>query len=224
MALIKCGECGNEVSDTAKTCPKCGFKIESHAKEEKKEKTKVKTILIVAVLTIIIALGGLGFVFYNKHRIETYKENYEEILSEIIHSGSEIEDCLILYRKVWYNTIFEKDDSETDIYTKNSSGKFNDDFNDSLTNLWISSEYSNQISKIKSASMDTIPSIFKKLKNPPKKMEDAFEDLEELYDTYLSFAEMAINPSGSLNSFTDKYNELDDKLATQYKKAYRNIE
>jgi hypothetical protein len=27
MALIKCKECGNDVSTTAKTCPKCGAKI-----------------------------------------------------------------------------------------------------------------------------------------------------------------------------------------------------
>ncbi len=27
MALIKCVECGNEVSTTAKTCPKCGAKV-----------------------------------------------------------------------------------------------------------------------------------------------------------------------------------------------------
>jgi hypothetical protein len=26
MALIKCRECGNEVSDSAKACPKCGAK------------------------------------------------------------------------------------------------------------------------------------------------------------------------------------------------------
>jgi len=27
MALIKCGECGNDVSTAAKTCPKCGAKV-----------------------------------------------------------------------------------------------------------------------------------------------------------------------------------------------------
>lgn len=27
MALIKCSECGNEVSDKAKNCPKCGAKV-----------------------------------------------------------------------------------------------------------------------------------------------------------------------------------------------------
>ena len=27
MALIKCPECGKEVSDTVKECPNCGFKL-----------------------------------------------------------------------------------------------------------------------------------------------------------------------------------------------------
>lgn len=27
MALIKCPECGNEVSDTAQSCPKCGYAL-----------------------------------------------------------------------------------------------------------------------------------------------------------------------------------------------------
>jgi hypothetical protein len=30
MALITCPECKNEISDTAKTCPKCGFKMPSN--------------------------------------------------------------------------------------------------------------------------------------------------------------------------------------------------
>ena len=29
MALIKCKECNKEVSDTAKTCPHCGYKLKS---------------------------------------------------------------------------------------------------------------------------------------------------------------------------------------------------
>lgn len=30
MALIKCPECGNEVSDKAKNCPKCGNPIDTN--------------------------------------------------------------------------------------------------------------------------------------------------------------------------------------------------
>lgn len=33
MAIIKCIECGNEVSDKAKSCPKCGFPIEKLKKD-----------------------------------------------------------------------------------------------------------------------------------------------------------------------------------------------
>lgn len=34
MALIECFECGNQVSDTAVTCPKCGVAIASNVKQE----------------------------------------------------------------------------------------------------------------------------------------------------------------------------------------------
>lgn len=224
MSLIKCKECGNEVSDTAETCPKCGIKIISKAKTEKSEKKKLKLKFFIAIVILILIGGGIGIFAIQQNKLSTYKQNYEEILDEIVDSSSQIEHCLSLYRKVWYNTIYEESDSETDPYTKNEAGKFNDDFNDSLMTLWISSEYTSSISEIKEASINTIPSLYKKLKNPPSKMKDAFEDLEELYDAYLSFAEMAIDPSGSLTSFTQKYNDLDSKIATAYQKAYNNID
>ena len=39
MALIKCPECGKEISDKAKACPECGYKM-------KKSKKKFIPILI----------------------------------------------------------------------------------------------------------------------------------------------------------------------------------
>lgn len=53
MALINCKECNNEVSTTAKTCPKCGAKIY----KVKKPAGRVGTFLIIAAgLGIIISL------------------------------------------------------------------------------------------------------------------------------------------------------------------------
>jgi len=49
MAMAKCRECGAEVSDSAKTCPKCGI-----AKPVK------KTSLAVKLLLGLFALGVLG--------------------------------------------------------------------------------------------------------------------------------------------------------------------
>ena len=34
MALIKCPECGKEISDRAKACPSCGFPIQVEEKSE----------------------------------------------------------------------------------------------------------------------------------------------------------------------------------------------
>lgn len=42
MALIRCPECGKEVSDRAKSCPNCGFPIEEVHKNEQEYKTDSK--------------------------------------------------------------------------------------------------------------------------------------------------------------------------------------
>jgi ribosomal protein L40E len=57
MAIAKCRECGAEVSDSAKTCPKCGI-----AKPVKKTSLLVKLLLGLFVLGVIgqIIGGGSG--------------------------------------------------------------------------------------------------------------------------------------------------------------------
>ncbi len=46
MALIKCKECGKEISDTVKKCPYCGFHI----------KSKTKNLIIILTVFILISL------------------------------------------------------------------------------------------------------------------------------------------------------------------------
>lgn len=46
MALIKCHECGTEVSTEAKTCPKCGAKV--------KKPMGAGTILLIGLVTIVV--------------------------------------------------------------------------------------------------------------------------------------------------------------------------
>lgn len=48
MALITCPECGNQVSDQAKSCPRCGHPFN-------------KTTETVYEQPIIVKKGGLGF-------------------------------------------------------------------------------------------------------------------------------------------------------------------
>jgi len=54
MALIKCGECGREVSSTAKTCPQCGAKV---AKVKVKKQVSPLVALFVVAMGVFIVYG-----------------------------------------------------------------------------------------------------------------------------------------------------------------------
>lgn len=58
MALIKCPECGKEISDQAKSCPGCGYIINNEPKQSKSKK-KFIPILIGLCLVILIAVSSL---------------------------------------------------------------------------------------------------------------------------------------------------------------------
>ena len=63
MSLIKCPECGNEISDKAYSCPKCGYPIKQKnvvvLKKDYKGKAKAFTIagIIVFIISAIVAIS-----------------------------------------------------------------------------------------------------------------------------------------------------------------------
>ena len=66
MALIKCPECGHEISDSAPSCPHCGFVMttlkESKVSLELVEAKRVKRskfvtrLIIIAIVLFVVAL------------------------------------------------------------------------------------------------------------------------------------------------------------------------
>ena len=71
MALIKCPECGNEISDTAIMCPRCGFAItpdianeidnanqNGNAAENSRKKIITAAIVIFALLASFLLISG----------------------------------------------------------------------------------------------------------------------------------------------------------------------
>lgn len=71
MALIKCKECGAEVSEHAKKCPHCGAVI-TVAKSQVKNK-RAKSMWIWCVTALIIILGCV--IFYQMQSSKTEKDN-----------------------------------------------------------------------------------------------------------------------------------------------------
>ena len=85
MALIKCSECGKQISDKAKKCPHCGAsnKIQSRKKDNK----NILPIIICLLLACLLIGGGI-FAYQvlkdnndtdvNTEKSETTKKNNEE--------------------------------------------------------------------------------------------------------------------------------------------------
>lgn len=90
MAIIKCPECGQEVSDKAPYCPHCGVKIAGEAQpqpsapEQEKpspeqppqKKNSLKTPLIVGAVLCLIIIGTL-FYFYKSSNQREQQRQYD---------------------------------------------------------------------------------------------------------------------------------------------------
>lgn len=77
MALIKCSECGKKISDTASSCPNCGYK----KRNDYKPMTKIDKIFVPIIALLVI--GGFTcicvsgeFVKYTYPNMEFKYSNY----------------------------------------------------------------------------------------------------------------------------------------------------
>ena len=68
MALIKCSECGKEVSDKAKTCPNCGNPTQNKKFDVDKEMSALKKFLIFII--VLMAIGLIAFVFFQSQNLK----------------------------------------------------------------------------------------------------------------------------------------------------------
>lgn len=239
---IYCPECNNAIPAGAKTCPNCGCPIEATNGNEEQEtpqkvevtavnlpKMKKKTkraIIIAAVIVIIGIIGGLiGVKAYNDKKAEeaarlaaetakTYESNLALISISMISGGAKAENAGNLIKSVWYNAIYEKRDSATDKYTR-PDGSFVSDFNTALGNLFADSSFIQTIDDIKE-NQALVSGYMKDLKNPPEGYEDAYSAVKECYDDYVTFTNMVINPTGSLQTFSTNFNDVDTSFVNNY--------
>lgn len=215
MAIIKCPDCGKEISSNAEKCIHCGcpiVKVDTAMKDinTKKKKSPLFKILIIGLVVLVAIFGFKAF------QSIMYQQNLNTICYEIIQSAANTETCCNQIHDVWYNTIFEVSDESTDKYTM-KNGKFNADFNDSLSALYDDENFINDVSDIK-YEQEHILDLMKKLNNPPAKYKESYKYLKELYEEYTKFSNMAIDPSGNLYSYTEEYNESDETLVNKFEK------
>lgn len=230
---IICEECGTEIPIGADTCPNCGCPVEDAPSEsspvqkvelaavnlpQMKPGTKKGIIIGAAAAVLLVILIMIGVNSHNKGTAAKISAEYSENLSSVSLSmllgAGEAEDAGNLIRKVWYNSIHEERDPETDSYTR-PKGYFYDDFNDALRELFSDSSFQSKISSIEN-NQESVAELMKALRNPPEEYEEAYDAVKDCYDAYLSLTNLAISPTGSLQTYTTSFNDADTKTLNAY--------
>ena len=211
MALVKCPECGKEVSSQLRKCNNCGYKL--------KRIDKKKRNVFIVIFCVIIMLTIVGFILLHNNQDNINRE-YRELLVEagekIYTNGLIAESYCYDISKVWYNTIFKKSDSEYDIYTKSGYyiKNFNSDFSKSVYNYLTMN--SDDINELKTEQQEIEKVVLKLQEKPNEEYKDAYNKLIEMYGSFNNLVEQVISPSGNYSSYSSKYNEYVEDLKSQY--------
>lgn len=232
-----CPDCGAELEEGMESCLKCGCPIENDATSEvipqqvevtgvkvSKKSKKLIVIGIIAVIAVAIS-AAVGVQVHKKNmaakaaaeaqkQSEEYGSNLSLAAYSMLSGASDAETCGNLIKQVWYNAIYKESDSKTDKYTK-PDGYYVSDFNDALQNLFSDSSFSSQLADIND-NKDTVNSLMKKLKNPPENYKDAYDSLSKLYDAYISLTNLATDPTGSLQTYSQNFNDADSETLNCY--------
>ena len=102
MALIKCPECGKEISDKAEICVNCGLKIAEienlHEVSQKKEheilqeqNNKTKSIIGV-IIAIIVVVFFVWLIWYQSTADERSRQRLQNSIDELKQTQKEIDD------------------------------------------------------------------------------------------------------------------------------------
>lgn len=148
-----------------------------------------------------------------------YQDCYDVAVSKMLDTLILAEEICNTTQSIWHNSIWQIDDENTNQYTKDPAGVFYSDFNDALINFYRSNEYQDKADMIKSNAAD-IERLIETLKEPPEKFKGNMLDaIVSYYVEYQKFIDLALYPNESLNSFSEKFEQIDQTSIDAYRKA-----
>lgn len=210
--------CNKKAENIVADCQTISSENLTIQKGGKKKLNKVNIIIISLVLLISAVI--IGFVINSN--IGGYEEKLKTATVTMIEGAAKAEKCGNLIQKVWYNSIFEKYDAETDKYTKNDFYGFND-FSLSLANLYVDESFRSEIEEIEK-NRELVKSMMRELKDPMSKYEEEYDAICELYDAYLDLTNLVDNPTGSYKSFSDNFSNADNQVSKCYDAMSRYLD
>ncbi len=202
MALIKCPECGKEISDTIKKCPNCGYK--------NKKKLNKKKIVIICIISLVLLIGGcISIITIKNNNTKQQEKLVQEYDSLIVETGAKIyvNGVLAQYYSggiadAWYDCI---------------KSKYCSDFNTSIKNYMSQNEKG--LTTLKDNKTEIENNVQKLKSVPTNDYQDAYEKIVEFYGYYSKLVDCATNPSGNYTTYISNYNNY----SSDFKSAYNQL-
>ena len=233
MSLIKCDECGKEISENSKKCVHCGVEViqkyeceECHKKTEgkdgscefcgcpikpteklKKEISKNKIFILIGILVLTIG-GIIGFILIKNNNVKKYNEVYEILLEASAKTDVLVSD---LYN-AWYYGIYEDDHTKSSL--AGDVSLTTDELTSSYCSLLILDDWQYAVNCVTDShdEMGHYNVVKNHLEDAKEKMSkisdqksEEYKMLNKLYVNLQDYYKMAKDYSGSFNSLkTDK--------------------
>jgi hypothetical protein len=183
--------------------------LSSELGAHKKNKKKFIVLLVLSFL-LVAALGVGGYHFYQKKKqeeVEEYGKKLNFLVMNMLNTGADAEKMINGYIDVWHKAIFNAG--------VKINGKWYSNFNGAVSALKIQFEQEGKIEKLKD-SLDKTEEELKELKNPPEEYKELYELAVDMYKAHKEFIEYAIDPSGSLQSYSSDARSLSQQFVNLY--------
>jgi len=172
--------------------------------EQQNKKSKKSKLLILAglaaVIVVVVVLAATGIA--RQQRLE-YIDNLNLIKDNMFEGAQKAESLCNVTKSIWYDAIYED--------------AYGGDFNDALDLLYGLDETKEEVNAIK-ANREQTDYLMGLLKDPKPEFEKSYSLLEELYDVYYDFTKLAMEPTGSLQSYNDDFREYDSEYLKRHDK------
>ena len=211
---VTCPECGEIADSLTDICSNCGYplnslEIKSEGKQKSKRIFKKKWFWVSAICFVL--LTSIVLFASNNARTENYNIEICTAVDEIMAVSADTENVGNQICSVWNNAIWDKSNENTAKYTSTAK-----DFNEALSNLFADEEFINKITAIRNKQSE-IDTYLGKLKNPPEKFEDAYDEFKELYYAYSDYVDFVILCNGSYNTYTEDLSKKRSALIENYR-------
>lgn len=168
-------------------------------KVKKQFKITKKIIGIAAAALVVVIIAIISIISVVK--TNNYKKTLALVYNSMSNGAEYAEQYCSLQEKVWRNCIWETESIETDEYTQDDYGSFYDDFNDAIQEFY-DGEKSNYYTV--SFNVSAVNVNMEKLKNCPKKLEDEYTAIKQMYVSYSKLTDLVVGSSTySLNEFSN---------------------